>query len=104
MDTSSFDMKGRGLQRSPELAAARRNSASLGMTPRADGQGRLRPDKPLQPPAATRRGRACSLGVMRTVVESYKVMFHSLDWQAAMPGARFKAYVFGERQMRLVEL
>lgn len=28
-----------GLQRSPKLAAARRNSASLGMTQRVDGQG-----------------------------------------------------------------
>lgn len=36
-------------------------------------------------------------------VEPHEVVFDSLEWQAAMPGARFKAFSDGAKQMRLVE-
>ena len=37
-------------------------------------------------------------------MESFKVQFDRIDWQAASPGARFKAYRDGARQLRLLEL
>lgn len=37
-------------------------------------------------------------------MKSYKVVFDSLAWQAAMPGARYKVFSDGHRQMRLLEL
>jgi quercetin dioxygenase-like cupin family protein len=36
-------------------------------------------------------------------VEPCKVEFDYLEWQAALPGARFKVFGDGQRQMRLVE-
>ena len=36
-------------------------------------------------------------------MKPYKVVFDSLEWQAAMPGARFKVFGDGRKQMRLVE-
>jgi len=36
-------------------------------------------------------------------VEPYKVVFDSVDWQAPMPGVRFKVVPIGSRRMRLVE-
>lgn len=36
-------------------------------------------------------------------MEAYKVLFESLEWQAAMPGARFKVFGDGRKQMRLLE-
>jgi mannose-6-phosphate isomerase-like protein (cupin superfamily) len=36
-------------------------------------------------------------------VEPCKVVFESLEWQVAMPGARFKVFGDGQKQMRLVE-
>ena len=37
-------------------------------------------------------------------MEKYKVMFESLEWQETMPGARFKIFSDGKKQMRLLEL
>jgi len=36
-------------------------------------------------------------------VEKCKVLFDSLEWQDAMPGARFKIFSDGKKQMRLLE-
>lgn len=36
-------------------------------------------------------------------MEKCKVMFDSLVWQEAMPGARFKIFSDGKKQMRLLE-
>lgn len=36
-------------------------------------------------------------------MESCKVVFDSLAWQEAMPGARFKVFGDGHKQMRLLE-
>jgi hypothetical protein len=36
-------------------------------------------------------------------VETCKVVFDSLEWQEAMPGARFKIFSDGKKQMRLLE-
>lgn len=36
-------------------------------------------------------------------MEPCKVVFESLEWQEPMPGARFKVFGDGRRQMRLVE-
>lgn len=37
-------------------------------------------------------------------MEACKVVFDSLAWQAALPGARFKVFGDGRKQMRLLEL
>lgn len=37
-------------------------------------------------------------------MESFKVQFDRIEWQDALPGARFKAYREGARQLRLLEL
>jgi hypothetical protein len=37
-------------------------------------------------------------------MESFKVQFDSIGWQDALPGARFKAFRDGARQLRLLEL
>ena len=36
-------------------------------------------------------------------MEPYKVVFDSLEWQAPMPGTRFKVFSDGLKQLRLVE-
>jgi quercetin dioxygenase-like cupin family protein len=36
-------------------------------------------------------------------MEPSKVVFDSLEWQAALPGARFKVHRQGTKQMRLLE-
>lgn len=36
-------------------------------------------------------------------METCKVLFDSLEWQEAMPGARFKVFSDGKKQMRLLE-
>ena len=36
-------------------------------------------------------------------MEKYRVLFESLDWQSPMPGARFKVYRDGNKQVRLLE-
>ncbi|MDP1611152.1 MAG: hypothetical protein Q8M11_08830 [Sulfuritalea sp.] len=36
-------------------------------------------------------------------MEKCKVVFDFLEWQEAMPGARFKIYSDGKKQMRLLE-
>jgi quercetin dioxygenase-like cupin family protein len=36
-------------------------------------------------------------------LDSFKVQFDSIEWQDALPGARFKAYRDGARQLRLLE-
>lgn len=37
-------------------------------------------------------------------MEEYRVLLDALDWQTPMPGARFKVYRDGGRQVRLLEL
>lgn len=37
-------------------------------------------------------------------MEPCKVVFDSLAWQEAMPGARFKVFGDGQKQLRLLEL
>ena len=37
-------------------------------------------------------------------MEADKVIFDALAWQAALPGARFKAHRRGQKQLRLLEL
>jgi hypothetical protein len=36
-------------------------------------------------------------------MQPYKVIFDAPEWQAALPGARFKAHRQGSKQMRLLE-
>jgi quercetin dioxygenase-like cupin family protein len=36
-------------------------------------------------------------------MDQYRVLFDSLDWQALIHGARFKAFRSGGKQLRLVE-
>lgn len=36
-------------------------------------------------------------------VETCKVLFDSIAWQEATPGARFKIFTDGKKQMRLLE-
>ena len=36
-------------------------------------------------------------------METCKVEFDSIEWQEAMPGARFKVFSDGKKQMRLLE-
>ena len=36
-------------------------------------------------------------------MEACKIVFDSLAWQEALPGARFKAFSAGQKQMRLLE-
>jgi hypothetical protein len=36
-------------------------------------------------------------------METCKVLFDSIEWQEAMPGARFKVFSDGKKQMRLLE-
>lgn len=36
-------------------------------------------------------------------MEPFKVNFDALEWQSPLPGARFKAYRAGGRQIRLLE-
>ncbi len=36
-------------------------------------------------------------------MDACKVIFDSLEWQEAMPGARFKVFGDGRKQMRLLE-
>ena len=36
-------------------------------------------------------------------MQPFKVNFDALEWQSPLPGARFKAYRSGEKQIRLVE-
>jgi len=37
-------------------------------------------------------------------MEQYRVLFDSLDWQNGIHGARFKAFLSGTKQLRLLEL
>jgi len=37
-------------------------------------------------------------------LEPFKVRFDSMEWQHALPGARFKSFHEGEKQLRLLEL
>lgn len=37
-------------------------------------------------------------------MENFKVPFDNLPWQAALPGARFKVFRDGAKQLRLLEL
>ena len=37
-------------------------------------------------------------------MESFKVRFDAIEWQRALPGARFKAFREGSRQLRLLEI
>lgn len=41
---------------------------------------------------------------MNASPEAFKVSFDALEWQPALPGARFKAYKDGNKQLRLLEL
>ncbi|HET7833930.1 MAG TPA: hypothetical protein VFK88_13290 [Gallionella sp.] len=36
-------------------------------------------------------------------MEQYRVLFETLEWQNSLPGARFKAYRSGGKQVRLLE-
>lgn len=36
-------------------------------------------------------------------MESFKVQFDLIEWQCALPGARFKAFCDGSKQLRLLE-
>jgi len=36
-------------------------------------------------------------------MEHYRVLFDSLEWQSPLPGARFKAFRHGTKQIRLAE-
>ena len=37
-------------------------------------------------------------------MEPFKVQFDSIEWQPALPGARFKVFRDGAKQLRLLEL
>ena len=36
-------------------------------------------------------------------MEQYRILFDELEWQDALPGARFKVYRDGNKQVRLLE-
>ncbi|MCX7193376.1 MAG: phosrestin [Proteobacteria bacterium] len=45
----------------------------------------------------------CSAQWCGRELESFKVQFDLIEWQCALPGARFKAFRDGSKQLRLLE-